>query len=107
MKHFLLNSPVLTDYGYWHYGGPLSLQQARDFATRKIFISAIGHIATARFLTIELGIEVPCARVAVHMEPGDVALVFRVESRLAEGQVLNEKTLKTLPYSFGLLERVA
>ncbi|MDW8336745.1 MAG: DUF1874 domain-containing protein [Tepidimonas sp.] len=107
MTHYLLNSPIITDFGHWHYHGPADLQHARAWLSQAPFVSAIGHAATARHLSRLLGIEIPCARVAIHMQPGDQALVFRLLTRLPEGQVLDEATLAAVPYSLGWLERLA
>jgi len=106
MKRYLLNSPVLTAHGRWQYDA-IDVDAARVFAAAAPIDSAVGHAATARYLTTVLGVAVPCARVAVRMQPGDCALVFRVEARLAEGQVLDDAALAALPQSFGLLERLA
>ncbi|GIX24250.1 MULTISPECIES: DUF1874 domain-containing protein [Caldimonas] len=106
MNRYLLNSPVLTDFGHWHYIGPLSVEQARAFASAGPWQSAIGHAETARFLSQALGMEVPCARIAVHMQPGDEALVLRLLMRLPEGHVLDADALARLPHSYGLLRRL-
>lgn len=106
MTRYLLNSPVLTDYGHWHYRGPLSIERAREFVRQAPFVSAIGHAQTAKFLTDKLGVTIPCARLSVHLEPGDLALVFRLQQRLAEGEILSADMLDRLPFSFGLLERL-
>jgi hypothetical protein len=50
VKKYLLNSPVLTDFGLWRFDGPLTLEQGRDWA-RDGFISAVGHEATAVLLS--------------------------------------------------------
>lgn len=106
MKRYLLNSPVLTAHGRWRYDA-LDLAAARAFAAAAPFESAVGHAATAHHLTAMLGVAVPCARVAVRMQPGDRALVFCIGQRLSEGQVLDEAALAALPQSFSLLERLA
>lgn len=105
MRRYLLNSPVLTAHGHWRYDA-LDVAAARAFVASGQVDSAVGHAATARHLTAVLGVMVPCARVAVRMQPGDRALVFRIEARLAEGQVLDDAALAALPQSFGLLERL-
>lgn len=102
---YLLNAPVLTTYGAYRFEGPLSLASARNFAAREVR-SAIGHEATARFLSQRLGVAVPCQRDTVRMQPGDRALVLRLLDRLPEGAVLAAAALATAPHEFGLLTRL-
>lgn len=105
MTRYVLNSPVLTDYGLWRFDGPLPAATARDWA-REGFVSAIGHAATADFLSEWLGQPVPVERRRVTLAPGDEALVFRLLERLPEGAVLAPDALATLRWELGLLGRV-
>ena len=102
---YLLNAPVLSTYGDYRFEGPFTLAQARHFAAQNVQ-SAIGHEGTATFLAQCLHIEVPCQREAIHMQPGDQALVFRLHGRLPEGSVLDAAALALLPHEFGLLTRL-
>lgn len=102
---YLLNSPILTTYGDYRFEGPLALATARQFVMQPVH-SAIGHPATAEFLTAQLGRPVPLHRAAVRMQPGDQALVLRLLDRLAEGQVLDAQALSAAPHEFGLLTRL-
>ena len=51
------------------------------------------------------GVQIPVNRVAIRMQPGDIAIVFRVLTRLPEGKVLSDEELAAIPYEFGILER--
>ena len=101
---YLLNTPILTTYGDYRFEGPLTLDAARAFAGQEAR-SAIGHAATARFLSQRLGVEVTCQRDAIRMQPGDQALVLRLLERLPEAAVLGAQELAALPHEFGLLTR--
>lgn len=106
MTTYLLNSPVLTSFGRWHYEGPLAPHEARRIAARPGLVSAVGHASTARWLGRQLRIEVPLRRIEVRMRPGDDALVFALDARVAEGHMLSEAALDAAAHSFGLLRRL-
>ena len=104
-KIYILNSPILTAYGRYTFK-PVSLEEAKTllFSLNK-FVSAVGHASTAQFLSRLLGVHVPAQRVRVEMQPGDIAVVFRLLERLPEGKVLSEEELQQIPYQLGLLRR--
>lgn len=107
-KKYLLNSPVLTDYGIFMFK-KIGLEEAKEF-TRDTFVSAIGHEGTARLLSALLGTDIPVNRIAIRMERGSQALVCRLKTRLEEGRVLNFDELRELYNNglieFGILERI-
>ncbi|HQU50885.1 MAG TPA: DUF1874 domain-containing protein [Casimicrobiaceae bacterium] len=103
--YFVLNAPVLTAFGDYRFEGPLALDEARAFALRGVR-SAVGHAATADFLSEILGIDIPWNREAICMQPGDQALVLRLVDRLPEASILGAEALRSTPHEFGVLKRL-
>lgn len=101
---YLLNTPVLTSLGvYQHYKATLdTVKTMLNNATQ--VVSAVGHEATAKLMSQVLGYPVATNRVAVTMEQGDIAIVFRMLQRLPEGVVLSEQELLQVPYEITVLE---
>ena len=105
MTTYILNTPVLTDYGLWQYSGPVSIEQAKEIL-RQGFSSAVGHQSSADFLSRLLGMEIPMNRVPIKMKPGDKALILNLKVRLQENQILTRSSeLEQLPFELGILER--
>ncbi len=103
MKTYLLNTPILTNYGQWNYEGPLELSQAQRWI-KQDFISAIGHQSSAEFLSHLLGVKIEMNRIQITMQSGDQALVLSLKTRLPENLVLDDKAqIEALPYELGIL----
>ena len=106
MTHYLINSPILSSYGEWHFSGPISVVQARKWLNAMQFVSAIGHQDSARLLSDLLNVDISVNRIQITMQPGDEALVLRLLKRPPEGKVLNFKELIDAPFELALLKRV-
>lgn len=105
MVVYILNSPIITSFGTYHYK-PITISEAKQILGDS-FISAIGHEATAKLLSNLLELQIPVNRVAITMQTGDKAVVFRILERLPEGKVLSEKELRNLKWELGLLEKTS
>lgn len=105
MARYIFNTPILTAYGVFAFY-PVSVDDAVAFLREGGWTSAIGHLGTAQLLTQLSGIPVPVNRITATMEPGDVALVFRLLKRQQEGRDLTLEDVRRLPHQYALLERV-
>lgn len=104
MSLYILNSPILTDWGMYSFK-KISPEEAKQLL-QKVFISAVGHQATAEVISQVVGVEIPTQRIQIRMEKGDKAVIFRLLTRLPEGRVLSEEELNKLPFELGLLEKL-
>jgi hypothetical protein len=105
MTLYLLNTPILTSYGEYKFSGPVDIEQAQALIANG-FESAIGHEASAQFLSQLLNVKVEMKRIAIAMQPGDNALILRIKSRLPEGKLLTQQEISDIPYELGWLERI-
>ena len=80
IKHYILNSAVITAFGDYSYH-PLTLDRAKEWLSCG-FESTIGYPQTAEALTLLTGFPVAVNRKQIKMDVGDEALVFRLTCRL-------------------------
>lgn len=101
----ILNTPILTGEGTYKLSS-ITLEQAQKLVNENDFDSYIGHQATSEILSILLGTEVPMNRQQFKQEIGQKAIIFKLNSRLQEGQVLTTmQEIESIGYTFQLLER--
>lgn len=101
----ILNTPILTDVGTYKLSS-ITLEQAQKLVNENDFDSYIGHQATSEILSILLGTEIPMNRQQFKQEVGQKAIIFKLNSRLQEGQVLTTiQEIESIGYTFQLLER--
>jgi len=100
----ILNSPILTSDGTFKMEA-ISLEGARELLNRHDFVSAIGHASTADILTELLEIDIPVNRITFIQEPKQMAIVFKMKSRVPEGVILNRNQIEEFGFEFKLLTR--
>lgn len=86
---YVMNSSVVPNFGVYIYT-PLTKEEAVKLLQEEGFVSAVGHEATAQFLSQLFNVDIPVNRVSVKMVGGDRAIVCRLRKRLEEGQVLHQ-----------------
>ena len=79
--------------------------KAKEYIKENGFISAVGHQATAQILTELLEVEIPQNRIQAKQEDGQMALVFAMNQRIAEGVILNREEIEQIGYTLNLLEK--
>lgn len=100
----LLNSPRLTNYGYFHYA-EISLEEARQLLSHS-FTSFIGHEQTAIIIETLCNIHVEVNRNHYTQLPGDKAIIFELNSRLADYKEISIEEIRQIGFKWGILEIV-
>jgi len=101
---YLLNSALIPTRGdkFVAIIQPLDKTSASKMLKRG-FVSAVGHQATADFLTKLFGVYVPCERRTITLQDGDQAIRLCLKQRLPEGVILSEKELEKVEYTLDLV----
>jgi len=81
----------------------ISTEEAREILAQG-YDSAVGHEATAKLASQQLGLPVPVNRKAISLKPSDKLLVLQLLQRLPEGKVLNDEESKMFPMKWFLVE---
>ena len=84
---------MLTQPGTLIVGMIESVDEVKQILARG-FTSVIGHEATAKIVSLQIGVPVPVNRVSVQLVPGDILVVFQLLTRLPEGKILTEQEMK-------------
>lgn len=103
MKLALLNTSILTAEGTFVLR-TITLEEAKDLVNNAPGLdSAIGHESTAQIMTELLGVDVPVNRQMFVQQPGQQALVFKLNGRPPEGTILSREDIDRIGYKFQLL----
>ncbi|MGE4213692.1 MAG: YddF family protein [Anaerotignaceae bacterium] len=101
----LFNGTVATTNGLYRIND-IDIDNARRYIKENGFISAIGHEATAEIMSDILGFNILMNRIQFHQEVGQVAIVFKLNVRPPEGELLNREELECVGYSLKIMERL-
>lgn len=107
MELAILNTAIVTTDGTYAIH-TITLEEAKELvAAAPGLDSAVGHPSTAEILTELLGVEVPLNRQQFAQQPGQKALVFKLDGRPKEGMELSRQQLEEIGFTFKVLERLA
>jgi hypothetical protein len=104
MKMYLMNSPVMPNEGVYIYTVLSKEKFIERFNENKEYyeiVSAIGHEATARYLSKILNYPVEVNRISVEFKDDDMALIVKIKTRLPEGKILSEEDMENIEVEFG------
>jgi len=68
--------------------------------------SAIGHEATAKYLSELLSIPISANRISIKLQPGGKLIIFQLKGGRISGELTYE-LIKNMPYEFWLVEVLA
>jgi len=101
----LFNGTVATTNGLYRIND-IDIDNAKRYIEENGFISAIGHEATAEIMSNILGFNILMNRIQFHQEVGQIAIVFKLNVRPPEGELLNREELERVGYSLKIMERL-
>lgn len=108
MKLGVLNTSIVTSDGEY-YLKTISASDARNYALEAMrkdgLDSAVGHESTAAIMSTILGVEIPVSRQLFAQQPGQLALVFKLNGRPENGAELTREQLEEIGFSFKILIR--
>jgi phosphohistidine phosphatase SixA len=102
MTVYVSATAILPNEGYF-FAEQISLAEAKALANKNKFVSCVGHESSAQVLTELLEVNVPMNRLSISLEPGDTMIVFKLNSRPAEGSILNRQQLEKIGFSFMII----
>lgn len=104
MKLGVLNTSILTAAGDYSLRD-ITLEEAQTLVKSNDLDSAVGHQSTAEIMTTLLEVEIPVNRQMFVQQPGQYALVFKLNGRPEEGKILTAEEIERIGYKFQILYR--
>lgn len=100
MLYVTSSSFVPQNYEGLIYVENISLEEARDMLNTPRWVSSVGHESTARIMTTLLNQEIEQNRIMIEAQSGDSFLIFSLNGRPPEGEVLDREGIEEIGYSF-------
>lgn len=85
----------------------IDVETAKQHIQENGFISAVGHEATADILSEILEVHIPMNRIQFHQEVGQIAIVFKLNTRPDEGSILNKEEVMKIGYGLKIMKRLS
>ena len=104
MRLAILNAPIITTPGNYTCV-PIPLESARILVNSMEITSHVGHESTAELLSVLLEHPIKFSRKELRQRVGQMALVFTLNHRAKEGEVLSKKLLEEIGFQFMILYR--
>jgi hypothetical protein len=101
----LFNGTVATTNGLYSIKD-IDIDTARKYIKERGFISAIGHEATAEIMSDLLGVKILMNRIQFEQQVGQIAIVFKLNERPPEGEILNCEEVERVGYGLKIMERL-
>ena len=101
-----INSCIITTPGVYRVAD-ISIEDVRLMIKDKMTESAIGHQPIADILTTLLDHEVEMNRTSPHQRVNQIFIAVKLNTRVAEGVILNKADIDRIGYGFRLIERLA
>ena len=101
----LFNGTVCTTNGIYSVKD-IDIETAKALIVKNGFVSAIGHDATAEIMSNILEQDIPMNRIQFHQKVGQKAVVFKLNERPPEGQILTREEVERVGFSLKIMERI-
>lgn len=103
---YLMNSAVIPEPDVYRYE-LVTAAEARRWLAAGRWESRIGYAETARYIGRTLGVRCPLSRAITQMDPGDAALVVRLNYRPQDPRMKRQQPqFAAEDWEIGLLRRI-
>jgi len=102
----LLNTSIVTEDGVYSMR-TVTADEAEVIVVGEDVVSYVGHPATAQVMHTLLGVDVPVSRNLYAQQPGETALVFKLNGRPEPGRELSREELEEIGFTFKVLYRIS